>query len=195
MLVIIYTDESTLNCEMTVKASELPPLGFVHADKFRCHYFGLLSLVIARKMSEWESKHYSNFRFVCNLVSSLTITRLSRQLESRPSTSKRERLKPPSPSGGRSETYLYSSHPAHAAATNLLSKTSVRSQNIRIRAAPNTFHNRKAATGKPTRISASPRSAPPSTAPLPAPQPRRHSSRPHCYSAQTTTPPARWPWR
>lgn len=82
-----------------------------------------------------------------NLAPSLTITRLFHQLKSRPSTSKRERLEPSSPSGGRCETYLYSSHPVRRRSNKpfvqkecLLAKIPTR------RAAPNALyktHNRQ----------------------------------------------------
>lgn len=82
-----------------------------------------------------------------NLAPSLTITRLFHQLESRPSTSKRERLEPPSPWGGRSETYLYSSHPARRRSNKLFVQNECPLARIPTRrAAPNALyktHNRR----------------------------------------------------
>lgn len=49
---------------------------------------------------------------------------------------------------GRPETCLYSSHPVHATATNILSKTSVHSQNTKRPAAPNTLYKLTTATAK-----------------------------------------------
>lgn len=81
-LFLINTDESTFNCQMRAKASAVIPVAFVYTENCRCYYFGLLSLIsyLAKCLSE-SVNCILNFRFSYNLVPSLIITRLSRQLE------------------------------------------------------------------------------------------------------------------
>lgn len=186
------TGESTLSCQMMTSAKRLITLIFVYPANCRYYYFWPFeSDMTALKMSERERKYYLEFRVAWYLALGLTITRSSRQVEF---TSQRiqTRKLTSSPSGDDLKpecTYpmLYTPQqqpfrPKRVSACRI-------PEDRRL-----TPLSRHLSTANPTRVSASPRPAPPSKAPLPATQPHRHSSRQHYCWARTTTPRARWPW-